>query len=64
MHDVLGTMNYSNSTQRLRTPKTSRLAEAETVFSVETDKRGTHLRVRKVATLARRAARPLGVAIG
>lgn len=56
-------MNYSNSAQRLRPPKTTRTAESETVFSVETDKRGTHLRVRKVATLARRAACRIAVAL-
>jgi len=59
--DMLGTMNYSNSAQRIRPPKAAR-PEEETVFSLETDKRGTHLRVRKVSTLARRALRPLGLA--
>jgi hypothetical protein len=55
-------MNYSNSAQRLRPPKAHRPEEAETVLCVETDKRGTHLRLRKVATLARRALRPMGIA--
>ncbi len=55
-------MNYSNSAQRVRPPKAPRPEETETVFSVETDKRGTHLRLRKVATLARRALRPMGIA--
>lgn len=55
-------MNYSNSSQRLRIPGRAPAPASETVFSLETDKRGTHLRVRKVATLARRARRPLGLA--
>lgn len=55
-------MNYSNSAQRVRPPKAPRPEDTETVLSVETDKRGTHLRLRKVATLARRALRPMGIA--
>lgn len=55
-------MNYSNSAQRVRLPKIPLPADTETVLSVETDKRGTHLRLRKVATLATRALRPLGIA--
>ncbi len=55
-------MNYSNSAQRLRPPKNDRPVEAETVLCVETDKRGTHLRVRKLSTVARRALRPIGLA--
>jgi hypothetical protein len=51
-------MNYSNSTLRLRpalhptAPSASR--EPAGVLCIETDRRGTHWRVRKPATLARR----------
>lgn len=56
-------MNYSNCSQRLRPRKPAPAAASESIFSIETDKRRTHLRVRKVATLARRALRPLGLAV-
>jgi hypothetical protein len=55
-------MNYNNSAIRLRNTSAPRPAELETAFSIETDKRGTHLRVRKVTTLLRRAMRPAAIA--
>jgi hypothetical protein len=53
------TMNYNNSALRLRTKPAPRAADSEEVFSIETDARGTHLRVRKASTLLRRTLRPL-----
>ena len=55
-------MNYNNSALRLRNTSDPRPTEQETVFSLETDKRGTHLRVRKVTTVLRRAMRPVAIA--
>ncbi len=52
-------MNYNNSALRIRIKPAPRTADSEEVFSIETDSRGTHLRVRKVSTLLRRAVRPL-----
>jgi hypothetical protein len=52
-------MNYNNSALRIRTKPAPRTADSEEVFSIETDSRGTHLRVRKASTLLRRAIRPL-----
>jgi hypothetical protein len=55
-------MNYNNSAVRLRNSPALQPAEDEMVYSVETDKRGTHLRVRKASTLLRRALRPAAIA--
>jgi hypothetical protein len=55
-------MHYTNFVARSRSLKPGFAADAATVLSLETDKRGTHLRVRKLTTLARRALRPLTAA--
>jgi hypothetical protein len=55
-------MHYSNFPSRSRPARAAAAAPAATTLSLETDRRGTHLRVRKIATLARRALRPVAAA--
>lgn len=51
------TMNYNNSSARLRVKDGGTRRAEEMVYSIETDKRGVHLRLRKADSLPRRAAR-------
>lgn len=52
-----GRMNYSNTPLRPNRPARPHSPATETVFSFETDNRGTHLRLRQASTVARRAGR-------
>lgn len=56
-------MHYTNIASRSQLPRAAAAAPAATTFSIETDRRGTHLRVRKIATLVRRALRPAVAAV-
>jgi hypothetical protein len=57
-------MNYSNSALRLQPRRSAppRRTKETTILSLEIDQRGTHLRLRKASTLARRTRRPLATA--
>lgn len=55
-------MNYSNTPLRPERSAASPSPRSETVFSLETDKRGTHLRLRKIETIRRRARQSLAIA--
>jgi hypothetical protein len=55
-------MNYSNTPLRPSRALAEPPPAGETVLSLETDRRGTHLRVRKVETILRRARRTLPIA--
>ncbi len=58
-------MNYSNVTSRFCAARAKADPPSPTVLSVETDKRGTHLRLRQVTTVIRGATRlATGAAVG
>jgi len=56
-------MHYTNISTRSQLPKVADTSASPMGLSLETDRRGTHLRLRKVAALARRALRPLAATI-